>query len=156
VSWPVIPGAGDAGGSRKDDHAGGLIASENDIAPNDNQQHASHYAYLDALQIWLEHPLSEKELKWLSQECGSYFEKRPFRNDERPWWNRDYRQGLRLTQPSRVALEWPAQREDILITYAEIAFDYICDDDSNQWLTRTFSENFVQPWHGKRRTNPPR
>jgi hypothetical protein len=38
------PAGGDGGGSRKDDHAGGLIASENSIADSDDQLHEVHYA----------------------------------------------------------------------------------------------------------------
>ncbi len=124
-----------------------------DLADTENQRHdAPHYAYLDAIQIWVQHPLSPKNLKWLSGQCGAKRLGPPFLRNERPWWNRDYRQGLRLTQPSRAALEWLAKRDDTLMTYAELAFDYIGDEDSTLQLPRIFSEHFVQRWHGKRRT----
>jgi hypothetical protein len=112
---------------------------------------ASVYAYIDVLHVWLKHPLSPERVAWLSGECGWPLFGPPFKVDHSPWWGRSYHQALRLTQPSEEALTWLAERDDALLTYAELAFDFIADEES-KLLADVFSQHFVQRWHRSRQT----
>jgi len=141
------PGAGDAGAEEVVDHFAELI----DFTPTITQAADQHAAYVDVIQLWLERPLSDKRLNWLRSECAAI----PRLRIGTPWWNRDrnLQQGLRLAQPSKAALEWLADRERAFLTYAELAFDYITDDeDSKTVLTQTFSDHFLQRWHRNRQS----
>ena len=108
--------------------------------------------YADVLHVWLKRPLSPERLAWLSGECGWPLLAPPFKVDQSPWWNLSYRQALRLTQPSEKALTWLAERGDALLTYAELAFDFITDEESKLVLADVFSQHFVKRWHRSRQT----
>jgi len=111
----------------------------------------SVYVYIDVAQVWLKRPLSPKRLAWLSGQCATPLLGPPFKVDQSPWWNRAYRQSLRLIQPSEQALRWLADRDDALFTYAELAFDFI-SEELCQALAEIFSDHFVQRWHRSRQT----
>ena len=139
-------------GSEKRDHAGGLIDVSPNIADPENQRQASHCAYVDALQVWLKQPLSPKKLQWLSNECGNSLLGGEFKRDEPLRYMPEYCQGLRLTQPSHAALTLLSKRDDILLTYAELAFDYILNEEAKHVLAQTFSDHFIQRWHRNKRS----
>jgi hypothetical protein len=67
-------------------------------------------------------------------------------------WSPRWRQGIRLYQPHREAIEFLARHPDVLITYVEIARDEIMADIAQveARLDRTYG-HFIQRWHGKRR-----
>jgi len=142
-----------ARGSEVGDLAGGSISPPNIIADTQDQ-HARHVAYVDVIQVWVQRPLAANRLKWLSTQCAKPLLGGWHLRDGPPRWDRSrtLRQGPRLMQPSEAALHDLAQRQDVLVTYAEPAFDYSCDQSAKIALARTFGENFVQRWHGGRRT----
>ena len=119
--------------------------------PSGHVKVAPVYAYVDVLQVWFKRPPSPNRIKWLSGQCGWPLIEPPYRIDEPPWWNPSYRQGLRLTQPSEAALNWLADRDNTLLTYGELAFDFISAELS-QALAEIFSAHFVQRWHRSRQT----
>jgi hypothetical protein len=85
--------------------------------------------YLDVVGVWLRDPLGPNDLAYLQSLCGGKLghrvRKPRFRRNDRP--EREYRQRLTLRQPSRTALEYLAQRNDVLFNYDELALDWIYD-----------------------------
>jgi hypothetical protein len=111
------------------------------------------YAYVDVAQVWLKEPLNARQVAWLSGQCGSPLLGGHFKKSKPPWWDRSYQQGFRLCQPSKQAIEFLAQRNDVLVTYAELALDVIMPDEQSCSLLRDlFDNHFVQRWHGNRET----
>jgi hypothetical protein len=108
-------------------------------------------AYIDVLHVWLMLPISNKERRWLDRRCGKLRTARQLHIKEPCWFNPSYKQTFRLFQPSQEALEWLAKREDVLLTFVELALDYTTSDE---WLklalANAFNKHFVQRWHRSR------
>lgn len=113
---------------------------------------ASHcnppYAYVDVIHVWFQETLNARQVAWFRGQCGSSHSQ-----DRAPWWDRSYNQEFRLRQPSKEALEFLARRNDVLLTYAELALDIIMDDEQGcGHLLDIFEKHYLQRWHGKRET----
>ncbi len=113
------------------------------------------YDYTDAVGCWFRNPLSEKQLRFLNDNCGSIRRAGKRRGDinvsEPAWWDYRYRQVLRIYQPNAKAIEFLAQRDDILLNYFELARDLILPDEQDvQELMKLTTRHFVQRWHRKR------
>ena len=74
--------------------------------------------YPDALRVWTTRPFSRRELKALRQWC-EYVRKEGFY-----WGDRIVRQVLFITRPAWPALELLAKRNDVNLSYLEIALDW--------------------------------
>ena len=125
-----------------------------DLKPSAANVKASVYAYPDVVHVWLKQPISNKERRWLNKQCGKLRTARQMRRVKEPaWFNPSYKQTFRLFQPSQEALEWLAKRDDVLLTFVELALDYTTSDE---WLklalADAFNKHFVQRWHRSRET----
>jgi hypothetical protein len=112
------------------------------------------YAYIDALHVWLKQPISNKERRWLDRHCGKLRTATQLRGVKEPArFNPSYKQTFRLFQPLQEALEWLAKRDDVLLTFVELALDH---STSDEWLklalAEAFNKHFVQRWHRTRET----
>jgi hypothetical protein len=66
-------------------------------------------------------------------------------------WDRRFKQWLRICQPKEKTLQLLAERDDVKITYLEIARELIFDDEADvPALKRLASRHFVQPRHRNR------
>jgi hypothetical protein len=91
--------------------------------------------YCDVIGVWLRDPLGPDALAELQSQCRGklgYKTRKPrFRRDDRP--ELEYAQHLRLRQPSRAAIETLARRNDVLLTYSELALDrFFADHDETR------------------------
>jgi len=78
--------------------------------------------YFDKIQFWIRKPLDTKARALLKRACGQggiHIDNRPAR------FGRGYRQRIELRQPTKKALQWLAERDDVLINRAEIALDLV-------------------------------
>jgi hypothetical protein len=109
-------------------------------------------AYIDALHVWLKQPISNKERRWLDRHCGKLRTVRQLPGVKEPaWFDPSYKQTFRLFQPSQEALKWLAKRDDVLLTFVELALDYSTDDERSKLaLADAFNKHFVQRWHRSR------
>jgi hypothetical protein len=76
------------------------------------------HAYFDKNQVWLRRPADPTALEFLRTQCGKgglYVDNRPAS------FGQGYKQRLELRQPSPVALQCLAERDDVLINRVEIA-----------------------------------
>jgi hypothetical protein len=110
----------------------------------------SVYAYYDVGHVWLKQPLSNTDRAWLNSQCGKLRTARQLRVKEPAWFNPSYKQTFRLFQPSQDALTWLGKRNDLLLTYVELALDFITDGWSKLALADAFNKHFVQRWHRSR------
>lgn len=112
----------------------------------------STHDYLDVVQIWLRRPLSEADLLFLKNHSGDLKRARQLRTREPARWNRRYKQMVRLCQPDADAIKFLAKRNDVLMTYVELAHDLIFPDGKCvKEMLRLTPIHFVQRWHGKRK-----
>jgi hypothetical protein len=106
------------------------------------------HPYLDKIQVWLRSPADGTTLGALAKHCGRdglYVDNKPAP------FGQGYRQRIELRQPSPKALQWLADRNDVLINRVEIALDYIFDspnaqDDAQQFL----HFHLIRRWHSKK------
>jgi len=106
------------------------------------------HAYFDKVQFWLKVPADRRTLLILTQNCGRgglHFENKPAP------FGRGYGQRIELRQPSPDALQWLAERDDVLINRVEIALDYVFES----WSARDEAQEFldfhlIRRWHSKK------
>jgi hypothetical protein len=102
------------------------------------------HPFFDLVQFWVRTPLDRDTIDWLKTLCGS------IHHYEGPApYSARFRQRLQLTQPSDLALQWLAERDDALINRAEIALDWVFKyrtDSDEVW--RFLHRHFVRRWHG--------
>lgn len=110
------------------------------------------YAFVDVIGVWHKQPLTTQQLCWLSAEskpliAPPFLIRRPARFDPR------YVNYTRLLQPSKACLEWLAKRDDIKMTYSELARDHIYEEEDQADATgQLFNMGLVQRRHGNKRT----
>jgi hypothetical protein len=62
-----------------------------------------------------------------------------------------YRQRIELRQPSQLAFQWLAKRQDALINRVEIALDFVFEDINRRDEAFEFiHHHLVRRWHGKK------
>jgi hypothetical protein len=105
-------------------------------------------AYIDKVQVWLKVPADRRTLTKFVQHCGRggmHFEDKPAP------FGRGYRQRIELRQPSSEALQWLAERDDVLINRVEIALDYIFDSPSARDEAQEFLHfHLIRRWRSKK------
>ena len=99
------------------------------------------YHYFDKITVWLKHPLSFREVAWLTSQCGSLHVL-----NKRPFFETSLEQRLQLYQPTREALEWLARRDDVLLNFVEWSLDWIFDHE----FDRADAWEFVCQYHVKK------
>jgi hypothetical protein len=110
------------------------------------------YVYVDVLGVWHKRPLTTQQLCWLSAESKPLI-KPPFLVRRPARFDPSYVMYTRLRQPSQACLEWLAKRDDVKMTYGELARDHIYGEEDRADTTgRLFSSSLVQLRHGNRRT----
>lgn len=116
------------------------------------------YPFFDVLRMWLRRPLTRDEL-W---RCGSHVQThhngqwtRTANRKIQVWFpDLHYRQRVTLWQPPRQVLEVFASRNDALLNYAEVAFDFLASGEPWQvhhaldQLLEAFRDGFLQARHG--------
>ena len=101
------------------------------------------FAYVDVVRVWLRHPLTTGERRWVNRQVGNPLRKYPF-NIRRGTWQR-----LILTQPSEACLQFFAKRDDARINYVELALDLITPHARQ--LKQECVAGFMQRWHRNKR-----
>jgi hypothetical protein len=104
--------------------------------------------YIDKLQAWLKSPADRRTLTKLTRHCG---QGGLFAKNERAPFGQGYQQRLELRQPSPEALQWLAQRDDVLINRVEIALDYIFESPNTRDEALEFLHfHLIRRWHSKK------
>src|SRR5262249_44436033 len=85
------------------------------------------YAYHDKVQIWLQQPLSRKEVDWLRSQCGFVHE-----HNEVASFDRSLRKRLQLHQPSHAAIQSLCTVKGVYANYGEWALDWIFDTEDER------------------------
>ncbi|WP_108682076.1 hypothetical protein [Methyloceanibacter sp. wino2] len=99
----------------------------------------------------MQHPVSPRQLAWLSGHCGAPLQGPPFVVNRTARFSSAYRQYLRLLQPQAAVLAWLAKRDDALLTYVEVAQDVIMPgEDELCAFAEQFNRSFVQHRHRSR------
>src|ERR1044072_8121513 len=75
-------------------------------------------AYFDQIQVWLQQPLNNSELRRLRQQCGDLHH-----HNEPALWDRHgrWRQRLQLYRPSAATFLWLSQRRGLHLNKVELA-----------------------------------
>lgn len=117
-------------------------------APSDG---TAVYCFVDVLGIWLKEPIEGAELAWVETQAGP-LKRAPYIRNHRARFDPRFNQYLRLKQPTQALLQYlDARGDEVLMTYAELARDTICDDPER--IGKLFNSSLVQRRHRKRRTN---
>jgi len=106
------------------------------------------HAYFDNVQVWLRRPADPTALRFLRKHCGKggiYVDNRPAP------FGQGYKQRLELKQPLATALQWLAERDDVLINRVEITLDYIFDSRIDRDRAQEFFHHHrIRRWHSNK------
>lgn len=103
------------------------------------------HAFVDCGRLWFRNPLTKSELAWLRERCGG---RKMYVHTRRARFDYQFVQRVTAFQPTTEALEWLARRNDILLNYVEIAFDWIFSSEDDKQEAFTFvCEHLVKRYH---------
>ena len=112
----------------------------------------SVYDYLDVVQVWVREPWCESERRIIKAHTAKVLWANQLGINQPAWWDHRYKQFIKLCRPRKQAIEVLAERDDALITYSELARDYILADECQVWHgLRLSAKHFNQKWHNSRR-----